>query len=161
MKLIASLRALALAVMLAFVPLAAFATDLSVTAASVAAGTNAQIENGTAGATITAGQVVYKEASSKKFKLADADSATSEVKSPYGIALNGASDGQPLSVIKSGDLTAGATLTAGGRYYLSSTAGGIQPEADLSTGENIALLGLAKSTTVLGVTIIVPGVTVP
>jgi len=133
--------------------------DLSITASAVIASGNSTIENGTAGATITAGQVVYKEASSGKFKLADSNSATSEAKTAYGIALNGASDGQPLAVIRSGDLTINAVLTAGAAYYLSETAGGIQPVADLGTGEYVGLIGVAKSTTVLSVRIVTPGVT--
>ena len=91
--------------------------------------------------------------------MADSNSATSEAKTAYGIALNGASDGQPLSVIRSGDLTINAVLTAGAAYYLSETAGGIQPVADLGTGEYVGLIGVAKSTTVLSVRIVTPGVT--
>lgn len=133
--------------------------DLSITASAVIAGSNAVVEHGTGGATITAGQMVYKEASSGKFKLADSNSATAEAKTPYGIALNGCADGQPLAVVKSGDVTMNAVLTAGSSYYLSETPGGIQPAADLGSGENVALLGLAKSTTVLALRIQVPGVT--
>ncbi|WP_127524581.1 hypothetical protein [Mesorhizobium sp. Z1-4] len=134
-------------------------TDISVTAASVVAGTNAVTENGRAGATITAGQVVYKDASDGKFKLADSDSGTAAVKVAYGIALNGAADGQPLSVAKKGDVTFNAVLTAGTAYYLSETAGGIQPQADVAS-EDVIFLGLAKSTTVLALDIQIPGVTV-
>lgn len=133
--------------------------DLSITASAIIAGGNALIEHGTGGAAITAGQVVYKEASSGKFKLADSNSATAEAKTPYAIALNGCADGQPLAVVKSGDVTMNAVLTAGSPYYLSETPGGIQPAADLGSGENVALLGLAKSTTVLALRIQTPGVT--
>lgn len=132
--------------------------DITVTAASVIAGGDATIEHGRAGATITAGQVVYKEASSGKFKLSDTNSATAEVKNAYGIALNGASDGQPLAVQKSGNITIGATVTAGTAYYASETPGGIQPAADVAT-EHVAFLGLATSTTVLKLGIINSGVT--
>lgn len=133
-------------------------TDLVITTASVLPGGDATIENGRAGATITAGQVVYKEASSGKFKLTDTNSATAEVKNAYGIALNGASDGQPLAVQKSGNITIGATVTAGTAYYASETPGGIQPAADVAT-EHVAFLGLAMSTTVLKLGIINSGVT--
>lgn len=134
-------------------------TDIVITAASVAAGTGAVIERGTAGGTITAGQVVYKDAADGKFKLADNDSATAAARNPYGIALNSASNGQPLAVIRSGDLTAGGTLVAGTAYYLSGTAGGICPLADVTSGHDPILLGLAKSTTVLHLDIQDPGVT--
>jgi hypothetical protein len=90
---------------------------------------------------------------------ADSNSGTAAAKTAGGIALNGASLNQPLAVQKSGDITIGATLTAGARYYLSETAGGIQPEADLASGEYVCLIGLAKSTTVLAISIQAPGVT--
>ena len=133
--------------------------DISITAANVVKGSNAVVEPGTAGATITAGQVVYKDAADGKYKLADADSATAAAKAPRGIALNGASDGQPLSIIRSGDVTIGATLTAGTAYYCSPVAGGICPLADVASGDDVVLLGLAKSTSVLAVDIQVTGVT--
>lgn len=134
-------------------------TDLTITAASVIAGGDAVVEAGKAGATITAGQVVYKEASSGKFKLTDTNSGTAEAKAAYGIALNGASDGQYLAVQKSGSITIGATLTAGTAYYASETAGGIQPAADVAT-ESVVFLGIATSTSVLKLLIINSGVTV-
>jgi hypothetical protein len=49
---------------------------LTITAASVLAGSNASTENGTAGATITAGQVVYLDEATGKYGLADCNSAT-------------------------------------------------------------------------------------
>lgn len=133
--------------------------DLSITASAVVPGTNATVEHGTAGATITAGQVVYRDASDGKYKLADADSATAAVRVPRGVALNGGSDGQPLAIARSGDVTVNAVLTAGTAYYLSATAGGIAPLADLLTGDDVVLLGLAKSTTVLALDIQVSGAT--
>lgn len=134
-------------------------TDLVVTAANVIAGSDANIENGRAGATITAGQVVYKEASSGKFKQTDTNSGTAEAKVAYGIALNGASDGQPLAVQKSGLITIGATLTAGTAYYASETAGGIQSAADVAT-EDVVFLGIATTTAILKLQILNSGVTV-
>lgn len=133
--------------------------DLSITASAVVPGTNATVEHGTAGATITAGQVVYRDVSDGKYKLADSDSATAAVRVPRGVALNGGADGQPLAIARSGDVTVNAVLTAGTAYYLSATAGGIAPLADLTTGDDVVLLGLAKSTTVLALDIQVSGAT--
>jgi len=133
-------------------------TDLVITAASVVAGSNAIKENGVAGETITAGQVVYRDSSTGSYKLADTDSATAESRTPRGIALNGAASGQPLAIIRSGDVTIGATILAGVAYYLSGTAGGICPVADVASGDYVALLGMGKSTTVLTVDIQAPGV---
>lgn len=132
-------------------------TDLSITAASVVKGSDAMIEHGTAGATITQGQPVYTDPTTGKYLLSD-NNATGK-KTVRGIALNSAADGQPLTIQRSGDVTIGATLTAGARYYLSDTAGGIIPEADLGSGMDVVLLGLAKSTTVLALNIQTPSVT--
>lgn len=131
--------------------------DLVITAANVAAGANALKESGTAGETITAGQPVYLDSATKTYKLSDADAAGKQA--VRGIALNGASSGQPLTIHRQGDLTIGATLVAGSRYYLSGTAGGIAPEADLAAGDEVILLGIATSTSVLAVLIHDSGVT--
>ena len=132
--------------------------DIAVTAASVAQGSNARIEHGTFGATVTAGQVVYKDSADDQFKLADANGAAA-LKVPVGIALNGGADGQPATIQKSGEITVGGTLVAGTVYALSATPGGIAPLADITTGDDVAILGVAKSTTVLMLDIQVSGVT--
>jgi hypothetical protein len=131
--------------------------DLTITAGSVIAAAGATIDRSrSAGATITAGQVVYR--SGGEYLLADDNSATAAARSPHGIALNGAADGQPLAVLLDGDITIGATLTAGVAYYLSDTPGGICPVADLASGEYPCVVGIAKSTTVLHVDINASGV---
>ena len=131
--------------------------DISVTAASVIAASDATTENGTAGATITAGQVVSLNTTTGKYVLADADGA-SGIDRPRGIALNGASDGQPLKIAKAGNVTFNAVLTAGVSYFLSPTAGGIAPRADVLTGDVVTHLGIATSTTVLALDIQYSGV---
>lgn len=125
--------------------------DLSITAANVVAGANARTESGVAGATITAGQVVYYDAVASNYKLADCDSATVAARSPRGIALNGAAAGQPLSVLTKGPVTIGASLSGGVAYYLSGNAGGIAPVADLGSGDYPTILGIATSASVLDV----------
>jgi hypothetical protein len=132
--------------------------DISVTATAVLPGSNAVTENGICGATITAGQAVYKSSTTGYWGLADNDGASEEIRFAKGIALNGGAAGQPLRVLKSGDLTLNAVLTAGVAYYLSNTPGGICPVADVGASEYVVLLGLAKSTTVLAVDIQYPGV---
>lgn len=133
-------------------------TDISITAANVLAGSGARTVNGFAAAAVTAGQVVYKDATTGKFGLADADSATAGVRAPYGIALNDAGANQPLAVLVSGPITIGGTMTAGAAYYLSATPGGICPVADLASGDYPALIGIATSTSVLEVNITASGV---
>lgn len=120
-------------------------TDIAITAANVAIISGRQ-ETGTFGDTITAGDVVLKVAG--KYELADADDTSLDA--VYGIALNGGADGQPGVVALPGsDITIGGTLTAGTAYYLSATAGGIAPFADLGTGDRVIFLGIAKSASVL------------
>ena len=126
-------------------------TDVSITAANVIRGANSKMEHGQAGASITAGQVVYRDAADGEYKLADSDSGTAAVRSPRGIALNNGADGQPLTIHRSGLITIGGTLTPGVAYYLSDTPGGIAPYADLATGDYPTFIGMAVSTTVLNV----------
>ncbi len=134
-------------------------TDLVITATSVVAGVGAVVEHGTAGAAITAGQVVYlDEATTGKYQLCDTDSATAAARKPRGIALNDAAAGQPLSIVKSGPVTIGATVAAGVAYYLSGTPGGICPVADVAPGDYPAIIGMGVSTSVLNVNIQAPNV---
>jgi hypothetical protein len=132
--------------------------DLSITASAVLPGADATLENGTAGATITAGQRVYLDTATGRYELADADAATTLERRTRGIALNGASDGQPLRILRAGDLTMNAVLTAGVTYYGSPTPGGIAPRADVLTGDHVEIIGVAKSTTVLAVALQYPDV---
>jgi len=124
-------------------------TDLSVTAANVVPGTDARQEVGVAGETITAGQALYKSSTTGKWMKADSNSATAEAHAATAIALTGSSLNQPIVVQTSGTITIGATMTAGIQYYLSDTAGGICPVADIGSGEYVDLVGLSTSTTVM------------
>lgn len=132
---------------------------LTITATSVAA-ISCVTTQGTAGATITAGQVLYLDAATGTYKLADADGAAA-LRVPVGIALNGAASGQPVLVATSGSITIGATLTGGIAYYLSPTAGGISPVADIITGCYPTILGIATSATVLQLQILQSGFLLP
>ena len=126
----------------------AAAADLSVTAANVVPGARARTVNGTAGATITAGQLLYFDSTAQTYKLADAN-ASATTAAVVGIAAVGASSGQPIIVIiEDDDLTVGATLSMTAPVYCcSSTAGGIAPSADLTTGWYPGVVFVAKSTT--------------
>jgi hypothetical protein len=132
--------------------------NLTITAASVLADSASNRETGVAGEAVTAGQAVYLASATRKWMLADADSGTAEARKATGIALNGAALNQPLAVLKSGDVTIGATLTPGTAYYLSDDPGGICPLADVSGGDYICLIGLAKTAAVLTVAIQYPNV---
>lgn len=125
--------------------------DLTITAANVVAGSGAEVEHGTAGATVTAGQMVYRNSATNAYLLADSNSATVAARTPRGISLHAAATGQPLAIAKEGPVTIGATMTAGVAYYLSDTPGGICPVADVGSGEYPTIIGIATSTTVLNV----------
>jgi hypothetical protein len=133
--------------------------DITITPANVVAGSNASRVSGVAGVAVTAGQLVYKDSATQKFLLSDTNAVAVEAKQPTGIALHAASPNQPLAVLTKGDITIGATLVAGTDYYASDTPGGICPRADVGAGEQVTLVGLAKSTSVIGVDFQYPGVT--
>lgn len=133
--------------------------DLTVTAASVLAAEGATILSGTAGATITAGQVIYKDTSdSNKMKLCDSDGGTAIIRTPAGIALHGADSGQPIDYCTEGDINVGATLAVGRIYVASDTAGGIMPSADLEAGDYTSVLGVATTASNLKMKLIIGGV---
>jgi hypothetical protein len=137
--------------------------DISVTAASVVASANAVIlRQYNAGATVTAGQVVYLD-SNYKWQLMDAN-ASATGNSPdntRGIALGGGANNQPLAVAtRDSHFTPGATMSNGIAYYASPNAGGIAPVADLGAGNYPTFLGIAKSTTILNLNPTSAGITV-
>lgn len=136
--------------------------DLVVTAANVVkatvSGYTYRGARGIAGATITAGQVVYKDASdSDKIKLADNDTSSATA-AAVGIAMHAALAGQPIEYCESGPVSFGAILTAGHIYVLSSTAGAICPHADLAAADYSTRLGWAYSTSILIVDILATGI---
>lgn len=135
--------------------------DLTISSAAVLPGVNASLAAGTAGATVAAGDVVYLASATKKWMLADADSATAEARKAVGIALNSAALNQPVDVLTGGDVTLGSVLTAGQAVYLSDEPGKMCSLADLATGDYICLLGLAKSATVLTVDVQFPNAVTP
>lgn len=132
--------------------------DLTITAANVVAGADAVIEQGKFGASVTAGQALYRDEADKKLKLADNDSVTASVRGFRGIALNGGANNQPGAILRSGDVTIGGTLVAGTTYCLSSTPGAICPQADVASGDEVVVVGVAKSATVLRVDAVDTGV---
>lgn len=127
------------------------------TAANVLQGSDASVIQMTAGATIIAGNVLYKDtADSDKVKLAiDTSSAAALV---VGIALNGAVDGQPITVQTRGDINPGGTVVVGQIYVVSSTAGAISEVDDIVTGDWVTILGIGRTSTALPLNIRVSGV---
>lgn len=138
--------------------------DITTTAANVvtvADADNVIERNQTAGATITAGQSLYLDTSDGKWKLFDANSGTAAVRTLQGIALNGASNGQPLDVQTAGTINLGATLSVGLIYVGSVTPGGIAPSADLATGWYTNVLGVALTAANLKMRMYASGTVLP
>lgn len=135
--------------------------DLTITAGNVATVSDATIvRDRLAGATITAGQAVYLDTSANTWKLADNDN-TATTAAASGIALNGASSGQPLAVQTAGVINMGATVTVGTIYVLSSTAGGVCPTTDLGSGDYVTIIGVGVTAANIKLGFSVSGVQVP
>ena len=132
--------------------------DISVTAANVVKGTGAVTQNGTAGATITAGQSIYLDTVAGTLKLADADVVASAAAA--GIALHGASLNQPLAYQSAGRITIGGTVVVGTVYVVSITAGGVAPLADIASGDFVTVLGIGVTTAIIALDIQVSGVAI-
>lgn len=135
--------------------------DLTITAANVAPGTNAETEDGFLAETVTAGALLYKRATDGKFGLCDNNSSTPEVRTPYGIALNGGTANQGVVVQRSGRVSIGATVTVGTAYFSSSNPGGIAVGADNTSGKFPAFVGFATATTQIDIDLKYSGVSVP
>lgn len=133
--------------------------DLTVTAANVQPGTGAKMIAGTFGASVTAGQSVYLDATDNKFKLFDANGSGTTVLA--GVAMNGGANGQPANVLVAGNYNPGATVAVGTVYVGSATAGAVCPAADLASGHYTNVLGVATTTSNIAVNIQASGVAVP
>lgn len=135
--------------------------DLSITAANVDLLSGSE-RQGTFGATVTAGQAVYKDtADNNDLKLAQADGTALEA-TVAGIALNGGADGQPGDYQTAGVIDIGATATEGEIYVLSQTAGGICPEADIVTEDDyVTIIGVGNSDGNISLNIHVSGAQIP
>lgn len=121
-------------------------TALVVTAAQVLLANAGPTKEVTFGATITAGQSVYSDLASGKWKLAQGDGTVAEAGADgYGIALCGGGDGQKGVVALPGakvTLGAGAAPVAGTVYGPGDTAGSLVPPGDLGTSDKVLPLCL-------------------
>lgn len=132
--------------------------DVTITPSAVQQTSSTIYQDGTAGATIVAGQVVYQDsADSNEWKLADSSDVPKAA--AKGLAMNGAANGQPLRVATGGRLTVDG-FTALVFYYVSGTAGGLCPYADLGSGEYVTQVCAAISATEIEINPIALGVAV-
>jgi hypothetical protein len=121
---------------------------LTITPANVLAATGSRLTHGTAGATITAGKPVYRDAADGKYKVCN-NFSTADKAVCAGIALHGASSGQPLAIASEAgsNLNLGATLTVGEVYVLAGTAGEIDtPNGFDLASQYVTVFGVASTT---------------
>lgn len=100
-----------------------------------------------AGAAITPGQAVYRDAASGTWKPAQGDGTAAEAgQDGYGIALTQAAAAlQPVVVALPGakvTLGAGAAPEAGKVYFIGDTAGGLHLASDLGSGDKVTAMGV-------------------
>jgi microcystin-dependent protein len=112
--------------------------------ASGAAAIDRVVMSGTAGATLSAGDIIYLDTSDGEWKKADASTASTSENVMLGIAQGSGTDGNTISggVLVRGKDQNQSGLTANNVYYLSDTAG----EVSTSAGTVSIELGYAIDT---------------
>lgn len=133
---------------------------IAITSTSVVAGADADFFQGYAGATITAGMAVYEDAQDHKLREADCDGGA-RAASVKGIALHGASDGQPLRIQIAGTVAIGGTTVVGAPYALGATPGTITDAADVGAGSFYTAIGVGAANNTLKLAIAPSGQVVP
>jgi hypothetical protein len=133
--------------------------DLVFVESDILASPAAQRVEGISGGIPVAGDVVFLSPDDNQWRRAANNSTTPGAKVPGGIALNGASAGQPIDVFVNGDLTVSSVMVPGDAYYLSANPGKICPRADIVTGMDVCFIGIARTASILVVDFMIPGVT--
>lgn len=126
--------------------------DLTITPANVET-VDGVVRHGTAGGTITAGMPVRFNAG----ELVAANDSSAADAAVAGIALHGASDGQPLAYQDSGTIDIGATVEVG-KVYVLSGAGGIAPVDDIAGAEFVTVIGVGVTAANIKLGILASGV---
>jgi hypothetical protein len=127
-------------------------TALTITTSALVPQSDAVYQMYPGNAAIAAGKSVYLDTTALQVGLFDADSATTAIRTLFGIAVCSSHvAGQPVVVQVGGTLSFGAILTAGTVYCGGATAGDVAPMADLVAGSGwyINTLGVAQSTSIM------------
>jgi hypothetical protein len=134
--------------------------DLSITAANVKAGSaSTRVQLVQAGEAIDQGEPAYL-ASDGKYYQTDANDTAVKAQAK-GIAITPASTDGYFLLTVDGLVNLGATLAVGQIYVCSATKGGIAPYADLTTNDFVTILGVATTTALLDINLLVSGVQKP
>lgn len=111
--------------------------------------TGTSVAVGTAGETITVGQLIYKNTSDgDRLYLADANNSL-ETAACVGLALNSAGVDQPVIYATAGPVLLGPVVSVAETYALSTTPGAIAPVDDITTGSYLTHVGYGESATIL------------
>lgn len=133
--------------------------NLSITAANVGLGSNARTETVQVGASVTQGQPVYQLTTDGKWYPSDANVSAAQTGQNAIVLTPAGSNGYAVIVRQQRALVnLGATLVKGTTYVVSATAGAICPQADLTTGDGIIVLGVASTTALLDLQITATGI---
>ena len=134
--------------------------DLSITAANVKAGSaSTRVQLVQAGEAIDQGEPAYL-ASDGKYYQTDANDTAIKAQAK-GIAITPASTDGYFLLAVDGLINLGATLAVGQIYVCSATKGGSAPYADLTTNDFVTILGVATTTALLDINLLVSGVQKP
>lgn len=127
--------------------------DIAVTPANVRPDTTKNLVRGISGEALVAGQLCYKDPTlGTWFRWDDDVGAASLLQTELAIAMcstPGAAQAITLQNDPDSSVNLGATLVAGTTYVGSDTAGGIRPFVDLSTGDTVAIVGIATATSLI------------
>ena len=121
--------------------------DLPILPAQVLPGSEwsgAQFDQGLAGGTIAAGQAVVLDPDTSTFRLTSSADPALALGPVVGLALHGASAGQPLRIQTAGPITLGteAAPKPATIYALAATPGALAPATDLPSGQALTIVGI-------------------
>lgn len=114
-----------------------------------------------AGEALIQGAQVYYKASDGRAYNSQSDGTTAEADTKGTALVAATAAGQPVEVQEGGDLDCGAVLTVGKVYCISTTAGKMIAADELLTTEKVTVVGVAKSTSRLGLIYKASGAAVP
>ena len=133
---------------------------ITITAANVGLGSDAEYQELLGGETIPHGSPVYQSALNVGRHLRAVNDGTAEQATVVGVTATRGTDGGKMIVVTSGTIELGGGVTDGTLYFLGATAGTIVPEGDLVSGNKKVLIGVGVGTTALRVNILNTGATI-
>lgn len=134
--------------------------DISFTATAIKATSTTLLVYGKAGETVTAGMALYLKTTDNEYYKADCTTSATTA-AVVGIAMNGASNGQEVTIATGGNITCDGlslSVATADPVIVLSEAGGVCPSSDLAASDYITLIGVPTSATNLRLAIKASGV---